>query len=263
MKVSTLVAAAPVVAYAWVAGGSPSTQRAEIMVLAYLLLLFLGRPREVWSALALAALAILAFTPLRLYAISFQLSFVAVAALIYFLPRWFLGARGGAAFRRVAAQMGTSASGSGAGEAAAASLVATLATAPLVAAYFQVVSILGVAVNLAAIPLVLLLALPLGEAAVLAQALSPHPGGPRAPGPGANPLVAGVCGHCLGGPTAGERHHVPTPTWLQIAAYFLLLAPAFAAPAQLAGPGRGRSGRGGPGGLGGPAPVSASPRSWR
>ena len=43
------------------------------------------------------------------------------------------------------------------------------ATAPLVAAYFQVVSLLGILVNLVAIPLVLVLALPLGEAAVLAQ----------------------------------------------------------------------------------------------
>src|SRR4030042_4353540 len=92
VKVSWVVAAIPVVAYAWMAGGSPSTQRAEIMVLAYLLLLFLGRPREVWSALALAALIILSLSPLRLYAISFQLSFAAVAGLVYFLPRWFQGA---------------------------------------------------------------------------------------------------------------------------------------------------------------------------
>ena len=40
-----------------------------------------------WSALALAALIILSLTPLRLFAISFQLSFAAVAGLIYFMPR--------------------------------------------------------------------------------------------------------------------------------------------------------------------------------
>ena len=49
------------------AGGSPSTQRAEVMVLAYLFLVFLGRPGEVWSALALAALIILSLAPLRLF----------------------------------------------------------------------------------------------------------------------------------------------------------------------------------------------------
>ncbi len=87
MKTATLLAAAAVLGYAWVAGGSPSTQRAEVMVLAYLLLVFLGRPRELWSALALAALIILSLTPLRLFAISFQLSFAAVAFLIYLMPR--------------------------------------------------------------------------------------------------------------------------------------------------------------------------------
>ena len=87
VKIATLLAAIPVVFYAWVAGGSPSTQRAEVMVLAYLLLVFLGRPGEVWSALALAALIILSLAPLRLFAISFQLSFVAVAFLIYLVPR--------------------------------------------------------------------------------------------------------------------------------------------------------------------------------
>ena len=63
VKIATLLAAIPVVFYAWVAGGSPSTQRAEVMVLAYLLLVFLGRPGEVWSALALAALIILSLSP--------------------------------------------------------------------------------------------------------------------------------------------------------------------------------------------------------
>ena len=45
VKIATLLAAIPVVFYAHVAGGSPSTQRAEVMVLAYLFLVFLGRPR--------------------------------------------------------------------------------------------------------------------------------------------------------------------------------------------------------------------------
>jgi competence protein ComEC len=97
VKIATLLAAGPVVAYAWLAGGSPSTQRAEIMVLAYLFLVLLGRPREVWSALALAALAVLVLNPLRLYYVSFQLSFISVAALIYFIPRWFASRETGAA----------------------------------------------------------------------------------------------------------------------------------------------------------------------
>jgi competence protein ComEC len=226
VKVSTVVAAVPVAAYAWVAGGSASTQRAEIMVLAYLLLLFLGRAREVWSALALAALLILSLSPLRLYTISFQLSFAAVAALIYFLPRWFAGAR-----EKLSSQGRLERWGRRGWlrtrEAAAASLVATLATAPLVAAHFQVVSLLGAAVNLAAIPLVLLLALPLGEAAVLAQALHLAPVAQGLLALGQIPLHLGyeVISWAAGVP--GSAVTVSTPTWLQIGAYFLLLLMLF------------------------------------
>ena len=227
MKVATLLAAATVVAYAWVAGGSPSTQRAEVMVLAYLLLVFLGRPREVWSALALAALVILTLTPLRLFAISFQLSFVAVAAIIYLVPRW---------LRRAAApeSAGDLSPGQGARlwfwvkEAEAVSAAATLATAPLVAHYFQVVSLLGIAVNLVAIPLVLMLALPLGEAAVLAQALSLTPVAQVLLTLGWFPLWLGFSAIEYAARLPGSAIIMPIPTWLQIAAYYVVLVLLFA-----------------------------------
>ncbi|MBW1991282.1 MAG: ComEC/Rec2 family competence protein, partial [Deltaproteobacteria bacterium] len=91
VKAAAVLAAGPMLGYAWVSGGSTSTQRAEIMILAYLVLVLSGRPREVPSALALAAFLILAASPLLLFTLSFQLSFVAVAALCYFLPRWLPG----------------------------------------------------------------------------------------------------------------------------------------------------------------------------
>jgi len=220
VKISTLVAAGPVVAYAWVAGGSPSTQRAEIMVLAYLLLLFLGRPREVWSALALAALVILALSPLRLYSISFQLSFVAVAAILFFLPRWFGRSRGRLSLEDLKPGWGERI-WLWVKEAAVVSLVATLATAPLVAAYFQTVSLLGAAVNLVAIPLVLLLALPLGEAAVLAQSLHLTPVAQGLLALGKMPLWLGYEAIAAAARLPGSALTVSTPTWLQISAYFL------------------------------------------
>ena len=220
VKVATLLAAAAVVGYAWVAGGSPSTQRAEVMVLAYLLLVFLGRPREVWSALALAALIILSFTPLRLFSISMQLSFAAVAGLIYLMPRLLKmsGAfdqefRPGLAKRSYVLVK----------EWAAASAVATLATAPLVAAYFQVVSLLGIVVNLVAIPLVLGLSLPLGEAAVFAQAIHLTPVAQGLLSLGQWPLWLGWQAITLGAGVPGSAIIVSIPTWLQIALYFLVL----------------------------------------
>ena len=207
VKVATLLAAAAVVCYAWVAGGSPSTQRAEVMVLAFLLLIYLGRPGEVWSALALAALIILSLAPLRLFSISFQLSFAAVAALIYLVPRLSIPEDSEldhpvpGLLTRLLYRMK---------EWAAASVVATLATAPLVALYFQVVSILGIVVNLVAIPLVLGLALPLGEAAVFAQALYLTPLAQGLLFLGQWPLWLGWQA-ILGGPGARQRHHRAHP----------------------------------------------------
>jgi competence protein ComEC len=218
VKVSTLAAAIPVVFYAYVAGGSPSTQRAEVMVLAYLLLVFLGRPGEVWSALALAALVILSLSPLRLFAISFQLSFVAVAALIYLVPRLVKG-------------LGEEGQPSGvlshllfrAREWLAVSVVAGLATAPLVAAYFQVVSLLGILVNLVAIPLVLILTLPLGEAAVFAQACSLTPLAQGLLYLGKLPLWLGYQTIHWAARLPGSAIVMPTPTWLEIIAYYVIL----------------------------------------
>ncbi len=226
VKVATLLAAAAVVGYAWVAGGSPSTQRAEVMVLAYLLLVFLGRPREVWSALALAALIILSFTPLRLFSISLQLSFAAVAGLIYLMPR--LLRIGEITVERDVQPGLVLHAYRGVKGWATASAVATLATAPLVAAYFQVVSLLGIVVNLVAIPLVLVLALPLGEAAVFAQALHLTPLAQGLLFLGQWPLWLGWQAICLGASLPGSAIIVPIPTWLQIALYFLVLILIFA-----------------------------------
>lgn len=225
IKAATLLAAAAVVGYAWVAGGSPSTQRAAVMVLAYLLVVFLGRPREVWSALALAALIILLISPLRLFAISFQLSFAAVALLIYLMPRllaWEAGAPPDSP-PGLGARLLTWVK-----EWAAASAVATLATAPLVAAYFQIVSLSGIIVNLVAIPLFLLLALPLGEAAVFAQAVHLTPLARAFLFLGQFPLWLGWKAISFGASLPGSALIVPIPTWPQIALYYLALILVFA-----------------------------------
>jgi competence protein ComEC len=225
VKIATLLAAIPVVFYAYVAGGSPSTQRAEVMVLAYLFLVFLGRPGEVWSALALAALIILSLAPLRLFAISFQLSFAAVALLIYLVPRLVEGISlskpdhpvPGASARLIFRIK----------EWFIVSVVAALATAPLVALYFQVVSLLGILVNLVAIPLVLLLALPLGEAPVISQALSLTPVAQALLFIGKLPLWLGYQVIQWGAQVPGAAITTPTPTWLMIAAYYAVLILVF------------------------------------
>jgi competence protein ComEC len=108
------------------------------------------------------------------------------------------------------------------------SAVATLATAPLVAAYFQVVSFLGILVNLVAIPLVLMLALPLGEAAVLAQALSLTPVAQGLLFLGKLPLWLGYHLIAWGAQVPGSAMVMPTPTWLEIGLYYLMFILLFA-----------------------------------
>ena len=73
VKIATLLAAIPVVFYAQWPGGRLPPSGLRSWCWPTCSLVFLGRPGEVWSALALAALIILSLAPLRLFAISFQL----------------------------------------------------------------------------------------------------------------------------------------------------------------------------------------------
>jgi len=91
-KLAALLTCLPVIGYALLAGFQLSTQRAMIMVLAYLASIVLGRERDVWSTLSLAGLIILLLDPKALFSISFQLSFLAVIGILWLTPailRWF------------------------------------------------------------------------------------------------------------------------------------------------------------------------------
>jgi competence protein ComEC len=222
VKAATVAAAVPVVGYAWLAGGSPATQRAEVMVLAYLAAVLLGRAREVVSALALAALVILALNPLRLFSPSFALSFTAVAGLLTLVPRWSawlpqVPDEGGLGswWPRLRRWLP---------EAFFASVAASVATAPLVAWFFNLLPLAGFVANLAAIPLVLGVALPLGELAALARML----GFPQAARGlldlGQWPLWLGwqiIAGLAR---MPGAAVICPTPTPLQVALAYLAVA---------------------------------------
>ncbi|MCP4577363.1 MAG: DNA internalization-related competence protein ComEC/Rec2 [Deltaproteobacteria bacterium] len=76
----------PVIAYTLLAGCRVSSQRAMIMILAYLLSLMLGKEKEVWSTLALAGLVILFMDPGSIFTPSFQLSFLAVTGILWLTP---------------------------------------------------------------------------------------------------------------------------------------------------------------------------------
>lgn len=98
---TAVLAAAAVVVYALLAGLTPPVARSLVMGLAALGAVVLGREKDSFQALALAALAMLAWQPGLLFNISFQLSFGAAGGLILlypatvarlaFLPPWLAG----------------------------------------------------------------------------------------------------------------------------------------------------------------------------
>ena len=77
---STLV---PVLSYGLIAGMSASTQRAVIMVSFFLFTFIFEREQDIMNTVALAAMLILVVFPPALFSISFQLSFAAVISIIY------------------------------------------------------------------------------------------------------------------------------------------------------------------------------------
>jgi len=77
----------PVLAYAVLAGMSPSTQRALAMVGFFLLTFLYGRDQDLLNTLAVAAMSLLVVYPPVFISASFQLSFAAVFAIIYGMAR--------------------------------------------------------------------------------------------------------------------------------------------------------------------------------
>jgi competence protein ComEC len=136
-----LVAAVVLVAlYVPLAGAGPSIQRAGVMGIAGLAAALAGRPASRWYALGLAAAVTLALNPYAAAEPGWQLSFAAVAGLMALVPRM----REPLA-RRMPEPIA---------DAAAITVAATLATAPLLALHFEEVSLVSLPANLAAAPVV-------------------------------------------------------------------------------------------------------------
>jgi len=164
-KAAALSALLPVAAYGLIAGFSPSTQRAVIMVAVFLMTFLFQREQDPLNTLALAALIILVTNPPSLFDISFQLSFTAVFAIIYGFSRlqdrpaaqreqhqdsrrWRLRKKLASFFL--------------------VSFFAVCGSLPLVAYYFNQISLVGLAANIIVVPLVGFIVIPLGLAALFA-----------------------------------------------------------------------------------------------
>jgi len=155
----------PVVAYGLLAGLSPSTQRALIMVSVFLVAFLIEQEQDLFNTLAVAALIILIINPPALFSVSFQLSFAAVAAILVGLSFLKQGGRKPdmSFWRRIVRgllSMGM------------VSLFAMLGTLPLVMHYFNLVSLVGWGANVLVVPLIGFTIIPLGLLAVGVYPLS-------------------------------------------------------------------------------------------
>ncbi len=82
-----VLALAPVILlYAFMTGARASAVRAGVMAVTYLAASLMGRKADSWSALALAAILILAWRPDKLQDPGFIFSFTAVAGILAFVP---------------------------------------------------------------------------------------------------------------------------------------------------------------------------------
>ncbi len=152
-------AVAVIALYVPLAGGGPSIQRAGVMGAAAALALIAGRPASRGHALLLAATITLAHDPRALTDPGWQLSFAAVAALLLRARNWTQRLKD----RKVPPVLA---------ESIAVSALAGLATAPLLAAHFGQVSLVGLPANVLAAPLVAPV-MWLGTLAIVAQPLVP------------------------------------------------------------------------------------------
>lgn len=82
-RLSALLTAPPILGYVAFSGFQVSALRAMIMAYVFLGAMLLGREKDLWSSLSLAAIFIISLEPHALFQVSFQLSFLAVAGILW------------------------------------------------------------------------------------------------------------------------------------------------------------------------------------
>ncbi len=146
--------------YTFIAGGGISVVRATIMVIVFFLSILFSRERNLLYTLILAAFLILLVSPPSLFDISFQLSFLSVLSILYFLPKilYEFGQKDilpqptTSLKTRLWCYLKIS---------LLATTIATLGTAPFVVLHFNRISPIGLITNLLAIPWVGFLIVPI------------------------------------------------------------------------------------------------------
>jgi ComEC/Rec2-related protein len=156
-KTTSLFVLAALAAYAVLSGGSAPVVRASLMAGVFIFGQLLYRPLTVFTALAAAALIILAVSPLSLFLPGFQMSFLAVLSIAYLTPP--LMTRLDYLPPYLNALVSTS-------------LAATFGTAPILALATGKVSLVAPLANLLVVPLFGII-MPVSMAAVIGSLVSP------------------------------------------------------------------------------------------
>jgi competence protein ComEC len=137
--------------YTLLAGMNPPVIRAAIMGSLFLMAEYLGRQQSAIIALAFAAAVMVGIQPQLLWSVSFQLSFLAMAGLIFFYPHFQTWGRKGVAllFKNREKIVPTA---SIITDGFASTLAAVVAVGPLIAYNFGVVTLVGLPTTLFSLP---------------------------------------------------------------------------------------------------------------
>ena len=169
IKLAAAAAFFMVLTYAFIAGMGVTVLRSTLMALIFLIALISGKQKELYNTLALAGLIILVISPEAVFDISFQLSFMAVLALIYIVPRFsdlsitqhaFLPLWSQHIIRHIYLTT-------------IVCCAATIGTLPLIMYYFNRVSSVTIIANLISVPLLGTLALAISMFFILSAFFSP------------------------------------------------------------------------------------------
>jgi competence protein ComEC len=169
MKVAAAASFILVLIYAYIAGMGITVMRSTFMALAFLFSLLIGKQKDLYNTLSLAALIILIILPAALFDISFQLSFSSVLSLIYIVPKfshlsfdWFPDMP--IKLKNIIHQVYLI---------ILVSFAATIGTLPLIIFHFNRVSVVTILANLIVVPILGIAALIFCMAFILAALFSP------------------------------------------------------------------------------------------
>jgi competence protein ComEC len=228
VAISTFFAILVVVIYTFIAGAGISVVRASIMVVLFMVAILINREGDLYNTLALAAFLILVVNPPSLFDISFQLSFAAVTSLLFLM-------------RRLTALLPPPPSVDSSNLQGIAcflfhtkkalralilfffaSFAATLGTLPLIILYFNRLSLITLAANLLVVPILGVIAIPFCLLIVLAVPISST----------LTHFIVQISGFLVKislfivdelAALPWASAYVATPTFLEIAAFYLLL----------------------------------------